>query len=83
MKDDEKPKLPMKRLSEEDLAARDFAVDFVFEEEFSEFFCIVDDGETIERLGNRDFLRMVLMKRKGWVIEAAKAVGAVEKQKKR
>lgn len=64
------PKLPVRRLSDDELAARDFAVDILFEDDFHEFFCVVDDGDGDLELGNSDYLRMVLRKRKGWVLDA-------------
>lgn len=73
MKHGGNPKLPVKRPSptttDEELAARDFAVDFMFDEDFSEFFCVVDEGDGDLELGNSEYLRMVLRRRKGWVLE--------------
>ena len=69
MKHKQDPNLPVRSLPEEKLAAEDFAIDILCEDEFSQFFCIVDDGTGFDALGNRDYLEMVVKKRQGWVIE--------------
>jgi hypothetical protein len=79
VKHKQNPKQPIRRLPEEKLAAEDFAIDILFEDDFSQFFCIVDDGTGFDALGNRDYLEMVVKKRQGWVIEVPPGTRCLKK----